>query len=126
MLKKIVNIFWFDGESKDFSLKKDVDFSFSLSYKDLHVGTLSYYDDEWHYAYSEDFKSQKSLLPLVNFPHIDKEYISSQLWSFFASRIPSAAQRQVADDTKDDIYELLIKYGKKVVSNPYELKPLLQ
>ncbi len=123
MLKKIVKMLWFDGEDKDFSLKEDVDVSFNLTFRNLLVGTLSFYDELWHFSYSEDFKSQNKILPLVNFPNVNKDYRSSQLWSFFASRIPSRAQRQMENEKDNDICVLLKEYGKSVVANPYILTP---
>ncbi len=116
-------MFWFDGEFKQFVFKQDAEISFNLTYRDLLVGVLSYHDDIWHFAYSDDFKDQRNLLPLINFPKLDKEYKSSQLWPFFASRIPSAAQRQTKQDDNDDVISLLKKYGRKVVANPFVLNP---
>ena len=65
------------------------------------------------------FKNANSI-PLVNFPSKDKVYESSQLWPFFASRLPGNAQLD-ADSSRDDIVTLLQKYGRHVITNPYVL-----
>lgn len=52
---------------------------FILTLNKLEVGTLSYADNVWFFSYSEEFKRQGDILPLVNFPTVDKEYSSSEL-----------------------------------------------
>jgi DNA repair protein RecN (Recombination protein N) len=86
------------------------------------IETLIFDEIKWHFSYSDDFKSQDRISPLANFPAIDKEYSTNELWPFFASRIPSNAQLQI-DNPQDDIVKLLRDYGRKTVSNPFELLP---
>ena len=123
-LKKFINLFWFDGENKKFSLENDKEYIFNLEYGELLVGVLSFYDNNWHFSYSSEFIAQKEILPLVNFPSLSKEYVSAQLWSFFASRIPSSAQRQDKSEQDDNLIPLLKRYGRAVVSNPFILSPI--
>lgn len=123
-LKKFINLIWFDGENKKFSIEKDEEYSFKLEYGDLLVGVLSFYDNKWHYSYSGEFMAQREILPLINFPDCSKEYVSEQLWPFFAARIPSRAQRQEKSDGEDNLIPLLRRYGREVVSNPFILSPV--
>ena len=92
---------------------------FDLKLGSLLVGTLLYNGNIWQFSYSEEFKNANSI-PLVNFPSKDKVYESSQLWPFFASRLPGNAQLD-ADSSRDDIVILLQKYGRHVITNPYVL-----
>ena len=123
-LKKIINLFWFDGENKKFSLQNDEEYSFNLEYGNLLVGALSFYDNKWHFSYAPEFIAQNEILPLINFATLDKEYVSKQLWPFFASRIPSSAQRQDKSVQEDNLIPLLKQYGRAVVSNPFILSPI--
>ena len=70
--------------------------------------------------YSDDFKKQSDMAPLVNFPYIDQVYESDQLWPFFASRLPGNAQIDSSSENLG-IVELLRKYGQHVITNPYTL-----
>lgn len=124
MLNKIFKLFWFNGENKDFIVDENSDITFELSLGNLIIGSLSFYEGLWHFEYSEDFKKQSHILPLVNFPNKNKEYVNQQLWPFFASRIPSLAQRQ--NKHADNNVETLLKlYGRNVINNPYVLSPVL-
>lgn len=124
MLKKNIKLVWFDGENNKFTVEKGKEFAFRLMLGSLIIGVLGYFDDKWHFSYSEDFKRQKEIQPLINFPDKESDYINPQLWSFFASRIPSLSQRQLKRETADDVQELLKKYGRRVVANPYILEAL--
>ena len=71
-----------------------------------------------------DFILTLNKLALVNFPTVDKEYSSSELWPFFVSRIPSRAQLQAPKGTeRQDLVSLLKNYGRKTIANPYQLIP---
>ena len=97
---------------------------FILTLNKLEIGTLSYADNVWFFSYSEEFKRQRDILPLVNFPTVDKEYTSNELWPFFVSRIPSRALLQAPKDTeRNDLVSLLKHYGRKTIANPYQLIP---
>lgn len=100
---------------------------FLLTYDDLLVGTLTVEDGVWKFEYSDKFRSEDELRPIVEFPDVDKVYVNEDLWQFFASRIPSTEQPEVEEILKrehvkeDDAVELLKLFGKRTIANPFEL-----
>jgi HipA-like protein len=100
---------------------------FLLNYNTLVVGTLSVEDGIWQFDYSEEFRQNGQLRPLVEFPELDKSYQSADLWQFFAMRIPSAEQPEVEEILRreeileDDAVGLLKRFGKRTIANPFEL-----
>lgn len=83
---------------------------------------------KWKFEYSDEFKQNDSMRPIVGFPDIDKIYQSDELWQFFASRIPSPEQAEVEEILKrenieeDDAVSLLKRFGRKTITNPFELE----
>src|SRR5689334_6115818 len=73
----------------------DVDARFVLRYHELEVGTLALHEGVWTFRYSDDFRRQSDLKPLVDFPDPTRTYERDVLWPFFLSRIPSASQPEV-------------------------------
>ena len=123
-MKKLVTGFWYEEKTEAFFSSGKGQADFILTLNKLEVGTLSYADNVWVFSYSEEFKRQREILPLVNFPTVDKEYTSNELWPFFVSRIPSRAQLQASKDTdRQDLVSLLKNYGRKTIANPYQLIP---
>lgn len=121
--KVFARLFWSESQN-DIILSSYNDAKFNLNIGKLLVGTLLYSDQMWYFNYSNEFKIQNRILPLTNFPSKDKEYAASELWPFFASRIPSNAQLQIEkDQPQEDIVTLLKKFGRRTVSNPFELNP---
>lgn len=119
--KVFARLFWSESQ-KQMVLTPDNDATFLVNLGRLLVGTLLYSEGMWYFSYSDEFKSQNRVLPLVNFPSKDKEYSTKELWPFFASRIPSNAQLQIdKDKEQEDIVTLLRRFGKRTVANPYEL-----
>lgn len=101
---------------------------FILSFRDNPIGTLSFEEGYWSFKYSEWFKNQSDILPLLEFPDKQKEYTSRSLWSFFSSRIPSAInmkkeQGEIPNFSETNLVELLKKFGKKTINNPFVLQP---
>lgn len=99
---------------------------FKLSYKKFIIGYLIY-DEFWYFTYSEAFKEQDKYKPLVQFPMIDKDYKSKNLWAFFLLRIPSLKQPSIQsiiekEGISTDYPSLLERFGKKVIQNPYILE----
>lgn len=100
---------------------------FLLTYNDLLVGILSVQDGLWKFEYSDRFKSEADLRPIVEFPDVNKIYVNEDLWQFFASRIPSTEQPEVEKILKrehvneDDAVGLLKLFGKRTIANPFEL-----
>lgn len=123
-MKELTVGFWHEENAEMFFSSNKGQADFILILDKLEVGTLSYSDSVWFFSYSEAFKRQKDILPLVNFPTVDKEYMSNELWPFFVSRIPSRAQLQIPKNAaKQDLVSLLKNYGRKTIANPYQLIP---
>lgn len=113
-----------------FFYKKDVSHKkadFKLVYENIEIGLLSFEKGYWIFRYSEEFKNQKGLLPIVDFPELDKVYKSEKLWPFFISRIPSLATPYVKKKIekknidKDSLIEMLKQFGEKTISSPFKL-----
>ena len=105
--------------------------SFDLFLKDLKVGVLSYSKENntWYFEYSEDFKNNNYNYNLIiGFPDVNKRYESAELWSFFSIRIPGLKQPKVKEIlvkeniNPEDNVQLLERFGKKSISNPFELE----
>lgn len=116
------------GWRKEMTVAPEVEAEFQLFLGSLLVGKLSVSEGRWRFEYSEEFKQETDLRPLVEFPDLDKVYENQDLWQFFASRIPSIEQpdvERVLDKQKiaeDDVVALLKQFGKKTITNPFVLK----
>jgi hypothetical protein len=103
--------------------------SFELKLGALHVGTLTREAQEWVFAYSDAFARQRRVAPLVDFPMVGRVYRSEDLWPFFALRIPSTTQASVQaflreqGETKARAVEMIQKFGRRSISNPFVLTP---
>ncbi len=101
---------------------------FELRYKNKLIGTLRHIDNNWIFQYSEEYKQNPFVTPLVNFPDINKTYISEEIPPFFAARIPTVnkpaqkakLKKHNADPT--DLIAMLEIFGRYNVNNPFELK----
>jgi HipA-like protein len=100
---------------------------FALSYKDLNIGFLEFSpeNDSWIFNYSEDFKNQNKIAPIVSFPDKNKIYTGKELWSFFSSRIPdnigsSSSDSKFKTENKT-LIDLLQSHGRKTITNPFDL-----
>ncbi len=116
------------GLRKPLLVSLEVQEKFELKYNDLLIGTLSVANGMWRFEYSDDFRGNGTLRPIVEFPDINKIYHSSELWQFFASRIPSLEQAEVEEILKrehieeDDAVRLLKRFGERTITNPFYLK----
>jgi HipA-like protein len=116
------------GFHKTLQAPAEVRAEFKLSYEDLVVGTLSVADSIWKFTYSDEFKKQDELRPLVDFPALDEVYESKELWQFFVMRIPSPEQPEVGEILKrehieeDDAVSLLKRFGERTIANPFKLR----
>lgn len=116
------------GWKKEMVIAPDVQAEFLLFLGNLLVGKLSVIEGRWQFEYSEEFKLKADLRPLVEFPDLDKVYDNQELWQFFASRIPSMEQPDVEEVleneniAEDDVVALLKRFGKRTITNPFELK----
>ncbi|MDX2282571.1 MAG: HipA N-terminal domain-containing protein [Bacteroidia bacterium] len=101
---------------------------FVLAYDDLEIGTLMLNEGEWVFAYSEAFKNQTKVNPLVNFPSKEKIYRSTELWPFFLHRIPGLGQPRVQNIIRKEQIDpgnaaaLLRRFGERTITNPFRLR----
>lgn len=101
---------------------------FILYYEKLEIGRLSKRQGDWHFQYSETFKKQSLLRPLLSFLNPDHIYKSKELWPFFAVRIPSLKREEIAEKARannvsaDDTAGLLKLFGRRTISNPFLLE----
>ena len=118
----LTRLFWSENND-NMGLTTDDEAAFNVNLGKLIIGTLTFSEGIWTFGYSDDFKLQNTISPLVNFPSKEKKYTTRELWPFFASRIPSSAQRQLGKTTiKENPISLLKQFGKRTVANPYELR----
>jgi len=101
---------------------------FLLQFGDLTIGRLSAQAGKWIFEYTDEFRKQTELRPIVAFPDLNRRYESPELWPFFAMRVPSLKQTAVQNviehdriDSNDEV-ELLKRFGRKTVSNPFVLQ----
>jgi len=131
MIKKFINIFSKPESLENINTPTNLDVIFNLYYNDLTIGYLTLKKGIWKFNYSDEFKKQESIKPLINFPDKNKEYSSGDLWPFFISRIPGITRPEIQSQIKknnideENEVELLNLFGKKNISNPFilELQP---
>ena len=103
---------------------------FALTYGDLLIGQLSLQHGRWTFQYSEAFKQQSSVAPLIGFSDVNRVYESAELWPFFISRIPGvsrpAVQTILAEEGIDEhnLAALLARFGRKTIANPFVLEAM--
>lgn len=108
------------------------DGKFILSFQSKTIGTLEYENDKWIFKYSEEFKKNQFVSPIIDFPDIHKTYEFDDLTPFFASRIPNLNQpfhkkklkKYQAD--KNDLVSLLKVFGQRSINNPFNLTSIIQ
>jgi HipA-like protein len=111
-------------------LPVDETIAFKVVLGSLIIGTLRADKGEWVFTYSDDFRKQSAIKPIVDFPATDREYRSPSLWPFFALRIPSPKQPEVQEFiermTEDKVNEgiLLKEFGIQSIANPFRLVPV--
>lgn len=120
------------GEEEDYSaeLPKDERIRFNLMVDHLMLGTLTSANGEWIFEYTDEFKQhQQEYMRIVGFPDLNKTYRSDTLWPFFRIRIPGLKQPAIQEIIRDENIDqeneaaLLKRFGRKSISNPYELEP---
>lgn len=118
---------WLEREEETSTPKTEL--SFKLKYRGLTVGVLQYQSGYWTFRYTDEFRQRDDLRPIVEFPEVDRTYQNTELWPFFAMRLPSTKQdaiRKVAAKEEIDItdeVQLLRRFGERTVANPYRLVP---
>lgn len=102
---------------------------FLLKFENLLIGELSYKENEWQFKYSDEFKEVKDKYNhIAGFSNLNKVYRNEDLWPFFQSRIPGLKQPAVKEILKlehidaSNKFELLKRFGKESINNPYELE----
>ncbi len=101
--------------------------TFELRLNSLVIGVLSLEDGRWTFRYSDELREHREVRPLPIFPDISQTYQSDELWSFFKMRVPSLKQPAINEivmnegiDANDQV-QLLRRFGRRTVSNPFEL-----
>jgi HipA-like protein len=126
LLKKLINL-WQQEDMPILETPLHETNRFMLNYKKLPIGTLEINEGIWQFNYSEDFKNQHEILPLIDFPSTDRVYKSNILWPFFLSRIPSTNSPAVGEIVKkkklnaNNPVEMLSEFGRRTITNPFEL-----
>jgi HipA-like protein len=101
--------------------------TFRLVFNGLTIGVLTVRNGRWTFQYSDEFRQRRNLRPITEFPDVSRIYESQDLWPFFGMRIPSLNQASVRQiirkeqlDETDEV-QLLRRFGKRTISNPFEL-----
>ena len=90
------------------------------------VGHLRYGNGQWLFEYDEGYRQRVhagELGTVVGFPNLDERYTSPSLWPFFKIRIPGAYIKRELGREHISEAELLERFGRKTISNPYQLEP---
>lgn len=127
MKSLLAKLFRNEEQPEDLGTPIHIKAIFKLMYENLEVGVLSYENGTWVFEYSDAFKNQDDLDVLIDFPQKNKKYEETYLWPFFAHRIPGLGQPQVRHiierekiDPHNEV-DLLKRFGKKSIANPFEL-----
>jgi len=127
MLKKLFRRFNWLRDVREPAPEND-NATFELQLGALQVGTLSRESGEWIFSYSDSFRAQNEVAPIIDFPRTDRMYRSKDLWPFFALRVPSLTQANVQrylkrnGKTEVDTADLMQEFGKKSAANPFVLE----
>lgn len=102
--------------------------TFVVTYEKKLIGTLTLDHGNWSFSYSDEYKEEKFLAPLFDFPDVDKVYTSDSLWPFFEGRIPGLKQPLIQETIRKekidqtDLVALLARFGKRTIANPFVLE----
>jgi len=114
-----------DFSSENLNSKKEA--RFILTYREKVIGILEHKGNKWNFNYSDQYKRELFIAPLIDFPVIDKNYEFEELPPFFAARIPNLNQpfhfKKLSKykGDKTDLVSLLEIFGQKSINNPFEL-----
>jgi hypothetical protein len=103
---------------------------FVLCMGELPMLLLSHEGGGWTLRYTDQFKQQNRVAPLVPFPDVNKVYASKEIWPFFAVRIPSIARPEIERTVRaekldySDVAAMLSRFGKRSIADPFELRRL--
>lgn len=128
MLNAFKRFFSKSDEQIEPRLPENENATFELKVDNIVIGILRCEKGLWEFKYTEDFKKHSSEYNrIIGFSDLDKVYRNERLWPFFQTRIPGLKQPAVQEIMeKEKINEtnevqLLKRFGKKTISNPYEL-----
>ncbi len=113
-----------DSQSSD----RSSDAAFILKLDSLPMLMLVRKNGVWIAQYTDEFKAQNRVKPLVAFPNVEKTYTSQELWPFFAIRIPSIARPEVVRTVEqeeldyEDSAAMLRRFGGRSIADPFELE----
>ena len=117
-----------DEEFFSNEIENSKDGKFVLSFQRKTIGVLEYENDKWIFKYSEEFKQNQFVSPIIDFPDINKTYEFDELMPFFATRIPNLNQPfhkkklEKYEGNKNDLVSLLQIFGERSINNPFNLK----
>lgn len=128
MLKAFKRFFSKNNEQIEAQLPEDENATFELKVDNIVIGILHCDHGSWEFKYTEDFKKHsEEYNRIIGFSDLNKVYRNETLWPFFQTRIPGLKQPAVQEIMeKEKINEtnevqLLKRFGKRTISNPYEL-----
>jgi HipA-like protein len=130
MLRKIKK--WFSKSEDELDMQvqlpKGEEAKFILLVDDIRIGTLYCKKGDWFFQYTDDFKKHTGEYNrITGFPDLNKTYQSEILWPFFQIRIPGLKQPAIQEILQNENIDkanevaLLKRFGKKTITNPYEL-----
>lgn len=125
MLKKIKSLVYRPLGLEEAVTPQKKKAAFVVTYENKLIGRLELENGEWKFAYSEGFRENRFIAPLFDFPDVTRNYVSKELWPFFAGRIPGLKQPEVEQALekegidKKDIAVLLARFGKRTITNPF-------
>lgn len=128
MFDKFMRVFRGVSSGHSVSDDRSTDAMFLLCMGELPMLVLLRDAGGWSLRYTEEFKDQDRVSPLVPFPDVTKVYRSKEIWPFFAVRIPSIArpeiERTVHSEQLDysDVAAMLSRFGKRSIADPFELR----
>ncbi len=129
MFDKFMRMFRGVSSGHGVSDDRSADAMFSLCMGELPMLILCRDANGWTLRYTEQFKSQNRVSPLVPFPDVEKVYQSKEIWPFFAVRIPSIARPEIQQTVRrekldySDVAAMLSRFGKRSIADPFELRP---
>lgn len=128
MLSVFKRLFAKNNEQAEFHLPENENATFELKVDNIVIGILHCEKGTWEFHYTDEFKKHaKEYNRIVGFSDLDKVYKNETLWPFFQTRIPGLKQPAVQEILEKEKInetnevELLKRFGKRTISNPYEL-----
>jgi HipA-like protein len=101
---------------------------FQLYYGEMVIGELSFSDGYYYFEYSETFKEQTKIIPLLEFPDKTKKYRTSYFPATFEGRLPSPKQPKIQEQIKkmnidvNNKMQMLSHFGERCIINSHILK----